>query len=81
MSSFTRTSSGAVLVLTALAFTAGGAIAAEKAQMGKRDAVRPFPPSYISLAEGHKQVKVEDWKDPRLCGQCHTQAEYFANPL
>jgi hypothetical protein len=72
VSLFTRISSRALLAATALVLGAGGAMAAEKAQTVKRDAVRPFPPSYISLAEGHKQVKVEDWKDPRLCGQCHT---------
>jgi len=32
---------------------------------------RQFPPSYISTA-GHRDLKPEDWTDPRLCGQCHT---------
>lgn len=32
---------------------------------------RPFPPSYVTI-EGHRQLTPEDWKDPRLCGQCHT---------
>jgi hypothetical protein len=32
---------------------------------------RRFPPSYI-ITEGHRDVKPEDWTDPRICGQCHT---------
>lgn len=32
---------------------------------------RRFPPSYITT-EGHRDVKPEDWTDPRICGQCHT---------
>lgn len=36
------------------------------------DDSRRFPPSYITV-EGHKNVKPEDWTDPRVCGQCHTR--------
>lgn len=35
---------------------------------------RRFPPSYVST-EAHREVKPEDWKDPRICGQCHS-AQY-----
>lgn len=35
---------------------------------------RPFAPSYVTI-EGHRQLTPEDWKDPRICGQCHT-AQY-----
>lgn len=33
---------------------------------------RRFPPSYITT-EAHRDVKPEDWTDPRVCGQCHTR--------
>lgn len=33
---------------------------------------RRFPPSYVST-EGHRDVKPEDWTDPRICGQCHSK--------
>lgn len=33
---------------------------------------RQFKPSYITI-DGNKHVKVEDWTDPRVCGQCHTE--------
>lgn len=33
---------------------------------------RRFPPSYITT-EGHKDVSVDDWTDPKICGQCHTR--------
>jgi hypothetical protein len=33
---------------------------------------RRFPPSYVSI-EGHREVKPEDWTDPRICGQCHSE--------
>lgn len=32
---------------------------------------RRFPPSYITT-EGHRELKPEDWTDPRICGQCHS---------
>ena len=71
MSSSTRNARRAAALVGALALVAGGAAAAPKTEKVKGDAARPFPPSYITI-EGHKQVKPEDWKDPRLCGQCHT---------
>ena len=46
---------------------AGEALSDEAPQDGRR-----FPPSYVST-EDNKQVKPEDWTDPRLCGQCHTR--------
>ena len=71
MSSSSRRARQGSALLIALAFTASGAAAAPKAEKGRVDQARPFPPSYITI-EGHKSVKPEDWKDPRLCGQCHT---------
>lgn len=29
-----------------------------------------FSPSYLSI-KGHQTVKVEDWTNPEVCGQCH----------
>ena len=31
-----------------------------------------FAPSYITI-DGKEHIKVEDWTDPRVCGQCHTE--------
>ncbi|MCG6896514.1 MAG: cytochrome c family protein [Thiocapsa sp.] len=45
-------------------------IAAEELKAGA-GAERRFPPSYITT-EGHRDVKPEEWTDPRICGQCHT---------
>jgi Zn-finger protein len=33
---------------------------------------RQFKPSYMTI-DGNKHVKVDDWTDPRVCGQCHTE--------
>ena len=33
---------------------------------------RRFPPSYITT-EAHEALRVEDWSDPEICGQCHTR--------
>jgi len=33
---------------------------------------RRFAPSYVTIEGGHS-VKPEDWKDPRICGQCHSK--------
>jgi hypothetical protein len=33
---------------------------------------RRFPPTFITV-EGHRDLTPEDWKDPRICGQCHTE--------
>lgn len=33
---------------------------------------RRFPPSYVST-EAHRDVTPDDWKDPRICGQCHSE--------
>ncbi|MCU0765904.1 MAG: cytochrome c family protein [Gammaproteobacteria bacterium] len=71
MSSSTRPARQGTALLIAVALSAGSTAAAPKAEKGKVDPARPFPPSYITI-EGHKNVKPEDWKDPRLCGQCHT---------
>ncbi len=47
--------------------------AAPGAQASEADADdRRFPPSYITTADG-RDVHPEDWTDPRLCGQCHTE--------
>jgi hypothetical protein len=50
---------------------AAGVAAAQKTPLEATDE-RRFPPTYITT-EGHRDVKPEEWTDPRICGQCHTQ--------
>lgn len=33
---------------------------------------RRYSPSYITI-DGKQHVTVDDWTDPRICGQCHTE--------
>ncbi len=33
---------------------------------------RQFAPSYMTT-EAHRSVSDDDWKDPRICGQCHSR--------
>lgn len=42
------------------------------ADSSKAQDERRFAPSYITI-EGHKQLSVDDWTDPAVCGQCHTR--------
>ena len=44
-----------------------GAGLADKSEDG-----RQFPPSYMTT-EAHRSVSPEDWKDARICGQCHSK--------
>lgn len=46
---------------------------AESAEGQKTKDDRRFAPSYITIDGNNKHPKVEDWTDPRLCGQCHTE--------
>ena len=64
-----RRSSAGVLALVLVASCAAPAFCSDVTATATQD--RPFPPSYVSI-EGHRQLSPEDWKDPRLCGQCHT---------
>lgn len=57
-----------ICALACLAMMAITAVAKE----GSAADSRRFPPSYITV-DGHKDVKPEEWTDPRVCGQCHTR--------
>lgn len=75
--SIPRHRTGLMLLLVVAALFPVGATFAAQDKPAKAEAQAPvqqFPPTYIST-EGHRKLTPEEWKDPRICGQCHT-AQY-----
>lgn len=70
---------GFVAILTGMMaismFVMPGMTTAKDADNGGKAAIqdeRRFAPSYVTI-EGHKDVTPDQWTDPRICGQCHSE--------
>jgi hypothetical protein len=61
---------GSLLLSLLLAFSMNAQAKDDSSSAAKDE--RRFAPSYVSI-EGHKKVTPDQWKDPRICGQCHSE--------
>lgn len=66
----------AALLSFIILFSANTLIAKEQAaktgEVKANPDERRYSPSYITI-DGKQHVTVDDWTDPRICGQCHTE--------